>query len=333
MPEGCRKALVLCDLEGLTHEEAAGRLGWPVGTVKSRQAQGATGCARRLIRRGLAPLSGGMATLLLAGPGKAAVPESLAASTVKMAILVAKGSTTAGMTTAATILLTTRVLRAMFLRPPPHRGPGRPAAGGVVTTTGFAIHASACLERPAGARFGAGGDQQARVKAEPNPPPLDALQAAEIPDQKRPLDLPKDAVAVLGELRGRHAGEVRCLALSGDGKILATGADQDTKVRLWDAQTLRPLAALAGHRAFVNCVAISSDGHWLASGSAYGDFLMWDLRTDTPDRANQCGNSRGGEQLQQPDPRCRIFSRREAARGGRERQERRGFRHVGLDGG
>ncbi len=74
----------------------------------------------------------------------------------------------------------------------------------------------------------------------------------------------------------------RCLAVSGDGKILATGADQDTKVRLWDTETLRPVAALAGHRAFVNCVAFSPDGHWLASGSAYGDFLMWDVRTTPP---------------------------------------------------
>ena len=53
-------------------------------------------------------------------------------------------------------------------------------------------------------------------------------------------------------------------------------------MRLWDTETLRPVAALAGHRAFVNCVAISPDGHWLASGSAYGDFLMWDMRATPP---------------------------------------------------
>ena len=103
------------------------------------------------------------------------------------------------------------------------------------------------------------------------------------PGRKAPIDLPNNAVAVLGELRGRHAGEVRCLALSSDGKVLATGADQDTKVRLWDTETLRPVAALAGHRAFVNCVAFSPDGHWLASGSAYGDFLLWDVRS-TPSK-------------------------------------------------
>ncbi len=89
-------------------------------------------------------------------------------------------------------------------------------------------------------------------------------------------------MAVFGELRGRHAGEVRSLSVSGNGKLIATVADQDTNVRLWDAKTLLPLAALAGHRAFVNCVAISPDDRWLASGSAYGDFLLWDLQTTPP---------------------------------------------------
>ena len=84
---------------------------------------------------------------------------------------------------------------------------------------------------------------------------LDRLRAEDIPADKRLDGLPKNVVAVLGEVRGRHAGEVRGLAASRDGKLLATVADQDMKVRLWDAQTLQPLGALAGHRAFVNCVA------------------------------------------------------------------------------
>jgi RNA polymerase sigma factor (sigma-70 family) len=282
LPEGFRKALVLCDLEGLTHEEAAARLGWPVGTVKSRQARGRDRLRARLVRRGIAPISGGVVTMLATVEGRAAVPQSLVASTTNMAALVAKGSALAGMTSATTIVLTTRVLRAMFLTRLRMAAVAGLLLCGVVTTTGFAIHASALGENPRVPGFGSGGGQKERVKTKPSPPPLDALQAADIPDEKRPLDLPKDAVAVLGDVRGRHAGEVRCLALSGDGKILATGADQDTKVRLWDAQTLRPVAALAGHRSFVNCVAISSDGRWLASGSAYGDFLMWDLRTTPP---------------------------------------------------
>ncbi|MDR3637749.1 MAG: sigma-70 family RNA polymerase sigma factor, partial [Isosphaeraceae bacterium] len=47
-----RAALILCDLGGLTHEQAAERLGWPVGTVKSRQARARGRLRARLARRG-----------------------------------------------------------------------------------------------------------------------------------------------------------------------------------------------------------------------------------------------------------------------------------------
>lgn len=40
LPEEFRTVVVLCDLEGLTHEQAAGRLKVPVGTIKSRHARG-----------------------------------------------------------------------------------------------------------------------------------------------------------------------------------------------------------------------------------------------------------------------------------------------------
>ena len=45
LPERCRVLVVLCDLQGLSHEKAARHLGWPVGTVKSRLAR-----ARVLLR-------------------------------------------------------------------------------------------------------------------------------------------------------------------------------------------------------------------------------------------------------------------------------------------
>lgn len=53
LPELLRLPLVLCYLEGLTHEEAAGRLRWPVGTVRSRLARGRDKLRSRLTRRGL----------------------------------------------------------------------------------------------------------------------------------------------------------------------------------------------------------------------------------------------------------------------------------------
>ena len=54
-----RMAVVLCYLEGLTHEEAADRLGWPVGTVKGRLARARERLRGRLARRGVALPGGG----------------------------------------------------------------------------------------------------------------------------------------------------------------------------------------------------------------------------------------------------------------------------------
>ncbi len=282
LPHGWRKALVLCDLEGLTHQEAAGRLGWPVGTVKSRQARGRNRLRARLIRRGLAPLTGGIAALLSAAPARAAVPEALARSTVKMAVLVASGSEVALISSAATVFLTHKALRIMLLARLRIAAVLNLLLVAVVATTGFAIQSGVGADHPRPPGPGLAGDPGAKAAVQPNRSLLDALRFADIQEEKRPPDLPKDAVAVLGELRGRHAGEVHCLALSADGKLLATGSDDDMKVRLWNAETLQPVAALAGNRAFVGCVAISPDGHWLASGSSFGDFLLWDLRTMPP---------------------------------------------------
>ena len=54
-PSVTASPVVLCDLEGRTHEQAARHLGWPVGTVKSRLSRGRDRLRDRLIRRGLAP--------------------------------------------------------------------------------------------------------------------------------------------------------------------------------------------------------------------------------------------------------------------------------------
>ncbi len=82
LPEKYRAPIVLCDMEGRTHQEAARSLGWPIGTVKSRQAQARELIRSRLVRRGfgLAVASGVAATL--SRTASAAVPRSLARSTV-----------------------------------------------------------------------------------------------------------------------------------------------------------------------------------------------------------------------------------------------------------
>ncbi len=68
LPARYKTTIVLCDLEGCTHEQAARHLGCAVGTIKSRLAQGRSKLQGRLLRRGIAPLAG-IVTAASAGAG------------------------------------------------------------------------------------------------------------------------------------------------------------------------------------------------------------------------------------------------------------------------
>lgn len=79
LPEPYRAAIVLCGLEGLTHDQAARQLGWPLGTLQSRLARGRQRLRGRLARRGFP---------LLAGPlGAVLAREAAAASTLPYALV------------------------------------------------------------------------------------------------------------------------------------------------------------------------------------------------------------------------------------------------------
>ena len=110
-----RIAVVLCYLEGLTHEEAADRLGWPVGTVKGRLSRAREKLRGRLTRRGVA-LPAAAIVSTLAQVAKAAVPIDLIRSTTLAATSLAAGKTlTAGIVSAHAIALMEGVIGTMFL--------------------------------------------------------------------------------------------------------------------------------------------------------------------------------------------------------------------------
>ena len=90
LPDLYREPVMLCYMEGLSHDEAARRLGWPVGTVKTRVIRGRKLLRERLDRRGVGL---GVALLLwLLDPAKAeAAPLALTARTVKGMTLMAAG--------------------------------------------------------------------------------------------------------------------------------------------------------------------------------------------------------------------------------------------------
>ena len=115
LPENYRAAVVLCCLEGLTLDQAARRLGWPLGTVQSRLARGRQRLRERLARRGLAPSAGAFGVALAAEQARAEVPVALAEATARAGMHVAAGKAAAGAVPAAVMALTEGVLRTMSL--------------------------------------------------------------------------------------------------------------------------------------------------------------------------------------------------------------------------
>ena len=118
LPERYRAVIVLCCLEGLTHEQAARQLGWPIGTVQSRLSRGRERLRGPLIRRGLAP---GVVIPTLASPTSGvlpAIPPALADCTIRGATQLAiTGASAAlsGLFPGSVATLTEGVLRTMIL--------------------------------------------------------------------------------------------------------------------------------------------------------------------------------------------------------------------------
>ena len=93
-----------------------------------------------------------------------------------------------------------------------------------------------------------------------------------------------------------HSGPIGSMALSGDGRLLASAAAQAdaeggaADVCVWDLRSGALLRSLRHHGAGVGALTFSADGAWLASASLGG-------ATDLAGGAAQLGGGCGGEQL------------------------------------
>jgi len=75
-----------------------------------------------------------------------------------------------------------------------------------------------------------------------------------------------------------HKDTIYSIALSPDGKTLATGS-YDQKIKLWNVQTGEEIRTLSGHNGCVFDLAFRPDGKILASASADRTVKLWDVAT------------------------------------------------------
>lgn len=109
------------------------------------------------------------------------------------------------------------------------------------------------------------------------------------------LPQPGDPADVAGITRksfdgaGGHRDLVTCLAITADGKTLATGS-RDHTIRLWDVATGAVVRTLAGHGEDVTALCFTRDGKTLASTSIDQSVRLWDLEPTLP-RATLAGHA------------------------------------------
>src|SRR2546421_6888207 len=89
---------------------------------------------------------------------------------------------------------------------------------------------------------------------------------------------------LLASLHG-HAGGVWGVALTADGRLLASGSEDGT-VRLWEMPGGRVMATLTGHAGPVYGVALKP--LWVASPPLRANTTLWHLRTPPPGAELRC---------------------------------------------
>ncbi len=83
LPEKYRAPIILCYLEGQSHDRAANELGWPKNTVSNRLARGSEVLRKKLVRRGIGLGAGALANTLAEVALAAPMPAMLTIKTIK----------------------------------------------------------------------------------------------------------------------------------------------------------------------------------------------------------------------------------------------------------
>ena len=266
LPERYRTALVLCDLQGLTHQEAGRRLGRPAGTISARLSRARERLRGRMIRRGFA-FPAGLAGATRDPTLAPILPAALVDSTVHIAMSVSPGATAVAVSPAIDAL-SREVSRAMIL-----------AKLATLSVAVLALGAGATGVAIFPQQGGQGRD--APAAGSPGPPVSGSPsrdRAAVAPDDH----LPAGARLRLGTTRFRPPSIVAEMALSPDEATIVTVGNE---LIVWDAATGKerwralgddygfvPPAASYGVRA----VAFAPDGSHFYTPGREDQIVAWE---------------------------------------------------------
>lgn len=115
LPEKQRLAIVYCDLEGLTQEQAAGQLRWSKRTLQHRLASGRARLRCRLARRGLAPEAATLGAVL-ALQARTSVSAACLEATVRAAVASVSPTRAVGVVSATVQQLVREELKVLLIQ-------------------------------------------------------------------------------------------------------------------------------------------------------------------------------------------------------------------------
>lgn len=135
LPYKYQVAIVLCDLEGKTRQDAARQLGWPEGTLVTRLAKAREILANRLTRQGIVLSTASLVLLLSEHVASAAVPGVLVAATAQAAAAMPLQATAATFFSAKGAAVAKGLVKTTLLT----KGVAAATLAGVVAVAGMAV--------------------------------------------------------------------------------------------------------------------------------------------------------------------------------------------------